>query len=266
MSERKQLIKRLFSSAAFIAVACYTIFFSPYWFFVLVVEAFVLFGLLEYFGLAQKKGYFINKSLGLIFGLLLPLSRHLPGEAVIFTTAILSLCISNFHKDLKDQAIISTALTLFGLVYVGWFFSFLVKIRSFYQGPLWVFYLISVVKIGDAAAYFVGKKFGTHKFIVHISPNKSVEGAVASFAATFLLSLASKLYLTEVPLSHLALLGIVFGIVSQLGDLSESLFKRDAGIKDSGQIPGLGGVLDVMDSLLFCIPINYYYLVVMKWY
>ncbi len=266
MSKQTQLSKRLIASAIFISLSSYAIFFSPYWFFVLLVEVFIFFGLLEYFGLAQKKGYVVNKYLGLTFGLLLPLCRHLPGEAVIFTIAILSLCINNFQKELKDKAIMTTALTLFGLVYVAWFFSFLVKIRSVYQGSLWIFYLISIVKIGDAAAYFIGKKFGAHKFIVHISPNKSIEGAVASFLATFIASLLAKLYLIDVPLSHLAVLGVIFGILSQLGDLSESLLKRDAGIKDSGQIPGLGGILDVMDSLLFCIPIMYYYLVMMKWY
>jgi len=260
MSEKTQLGRRLISSAVFIALALYTIFFAPIWLFILVVEAFVILGLLEYFNLAQRKGYFINRYLGLFFGFLIPLSLQFSAEGVIFTIAALSLCIYNFNKDLKDQALINTALTLFGLIYVAWFFSFLVKIREFYNGPLWVFYLILIIKSGDAAAYFIGKKFGTHKFLVHISPNKSLEGAIASFLGTFVVSLFSKSYLTDVPLSHLAVLGVIFGILSQLGDLSESLFKRDAGVKDSGQIPGLGGMLDVMDSLLFCIPIAYYYL------
>lgn len=261
MKSISQLGRRLISSGILIALSIYAIFFSPLWFFILIVEGFVIFGLLEYFNLAQRKGYFINRYLGLFFGFFLPISLQFSGEGVIFTIAVLSLCIYNFNKDLKDQALINTALTLFGLVYVAWFFSFLIKIRAFYDGALWVFYLILVIKSGDAAAYFVGKKFGTHKYIVHISPNKSVEGAVAGFFGTILVSLISKLYLQDVPLSHLAVLGIIFGILSQLGDLSESLFKRDAGVKDSGQIPGLGGVLDVMDSLLFCIPIAYYYLV-----
>lgn len=260
MSESKQLGRRLMTSAIFIVLAVYTIFFSPFWFFILMVEGFVVFGLLEYFNLAQRKGYYINRYLGLFFGFLLPLSLPYSGEGVIFTVAVLSLCIYNFNKDLKDQAMINTALTLFGLIYVAWFFSFLIKIREFYDGSLWVFYIILIIKSGDAAAYFIGKRFGTHKLITHISPNKSVEGAVAGLLGTFIVSLISKVYLTDVPVSHLAVLGIVFGILSQLGDLSESLFKRDAGVKDSGQIPGLGGILDVMDSLLFCIPIAYYYL------
>ncbi len=262
MNEQTQFVRRLIWSTILIVLSAYTIFFSPFWFFVLIIEGFVILGLLEYFNLVQRKGYLINRYLGLFFGILIPLSLHFfSAEGVVFTIAVVSLCIYNFNKALKDQAIINTALTLFGLIYVAWFFSFLIKIHAFHDGPLWVFYLISIIKIGDAAAYFVGKKFGSHKYIVHISPNKSVEGAVAGFLATFLFSLISKCYLRHAPLAHLAALGILFGILSQLGDLSESLFKRDAGVKDSGSIPGLGGALDVMDSLLFCIPITYYYLI-----
>lgn len=260
MNPNTQFGRRLLWSGILVALSSYTIFFAPAWFFFLTVELFVFFGLQEYFDLAQKKGFVINRYLGLVFGCLIPFSLLFSGEAVIFTLAVLMLCIYNFNKALKDQALINTALTLFGLIYVAWFFSFLIKIRAFPDGPLWVFYLIFIIKMGDAAAYFVGKKFGTHKYIVHISPNKSVEGAVAAFLGTLIFSLGSKIYLPNVPFFHLIILGVVFGILSQVGDLCESLFKRDAGVKDSGQIPGLGGVLDVIDSLLFCIPIIYFYL------
>ncbi|MBI3998984.1 MAG: phosphatidate cytidylyltransferase, partial [Candidatus Omnitrophica bacterium] len=174
----------------------------------------------------------------------------------------LAFFIFYFRPQLKEHALINTALSLFGLVYVAWFFSFLAKIRVLEHGALWVFYVILIIKAGDAGAYFIGKKFGSHKYIIHISPNKSVEGSIAGFVVTFLLSLLSKLYLKDIPLSHLAILGIVLGVLGQLGDLAESLLKRDAGVKDSGNIPGLGGVLDVLDSLLLAIPVTYYYLTV----
>ena len=262
MSETAQLWKRLTWSAVLIAVSVYTIFWAPTWFFLLAVELFVIVGLSEYFSLAEKKGFFINRYLGLIFGALLPIPFYLPGETIIFTAAVLCLFVFNFHRRLREQAMASTALTLFGLVYVGWFFSFLTKIRAFPQGTLWIFYVIFIIKMGDAAAYFVGKRFGTHKYIVHISPNKSVEGSVAGFITTVLVSVASKVYLQHVPLMHLFWLGVLLGIFGQLGDLAESLLKRDAGVKDSGNIPGLGGVLDVIDSLLLVIPILYYYLTI----
>ena len=264
MSEIQNLLKRLLWSAVLISVAAYSIFWSPWWLFLIIIEVFVILGLLEYFDLAQRKGFFINRYLGLIFGILLPLPFYLPGEAMILTVAILCLFIFNFHRHLKEQAIVGTALTLFGLVYVAWSFSFMTKIRALEHGDLWVFYIIFIIKMGDAAAYFIGKRFGKHKYAVHISPNKSVEGAVAGFVMTVVASVFSKLYLRQIPLSHLVVLGVLIGILGQLGDLAESLLKRDAGVKDSGHIPGLGGVLDVVDSLLFTIPVTYYYLTVVK--
>ena len=264
MTEYKQLGKRLSWSAVLVSVASYTIFFSPSWFFLLVVELFVVLGLIEYFNLAEKKGFFVNRYLGIAFGILLPLPFYFQGEAAIFTIAILCIFVFNFHRAFKNQAIVSTALTLFGLIYVAWFFSFLTKIRALEYGARWIFYVIFIIKLGDAAAYFVGKRFGAHKYIVHISPNKSVEGAIAGFATTFLASLGSKIYLPHIPIFHLAVLGTVIGVLGQLGDLAESLLKRDAGVKDSGNIPGLGGVLDVIDSLLFTIPVTYYYLTTLQ--
>lgn len=260
--ESSQLYKRLIWSAILVAVSAYAIFSASSWFFLATVEVLIVLGLLEYFQMAEKKGFFINRVLGLIFGMLLPLAFHLPGETIVLTVAVLCLFIFNFHRRLREQAMASTALTLFGLIYIGWFFSFLTKIRVLPNGPLWIFYLVFILKMGDAAAYFIGKRFGTHKYIVHISPNKSVEGALAGFVMTVVTSLLSKIYLPLVPLGHLFGLGVLLGILGQLGDLAESLLKRDAGVKDSGNIPGLGGVLDVMDSLLLTIPVLYYYLTV----
>lgn len=260
MSEIRQLTKRLGWSAALIAVSTYAIFGSPMWLFLIAVEAFIILGLLEYFNLSRAKGFPLNPYLGLAFGVLFPLPFHFLSGPAILMAATLALFIFYFRPQLKEHALVRTALSLFGLVYVAWFFSFLAKIRALDQGALWVFYVILIIKTGDAGAYFVGKKFGRHKFIVHVSPNKSVEGAVAGFLVTFLLSLCSKLYLRDIPISHLAILGVVLGILGQLGDLAESLLKRDAGVKDSGTIPGLGGILDVLDSLLLTVPATYYYL------
>src|SRR3989338_767782 len=221
--ETKLLLKRLGWSAVFIAITVYAIFWAPPWLFLLTVEAFIILGLQEYFGLVERKGFFITRYLGLTVGVFLPLSYYSQGDVMILSIAVLCLFIFNFHRRFKENASVSTALTLFGLVYVAWFFSFLTKIRAFDHGPLWVFYLILIVKAGDAAAYFVGKSYGKHKYIVHVSPNKSVEGAVAGFSFTFLLSLLSKTYLTHVPILDLAILGALFGILGQLGDLAESL-------------------------------------------
>lgn len=260
MKESSQLIKRLSWSALLIAIAAYALFGSPLWFFLVVIVAVVLLGLSEYFNMAEKKGYFINRYLGWCFGALLPFPLYVSGDVIILTIAVLCLFIFNFHKRYREQAIVSTALTFFGLIYVAWFFSFLAKIRVFPHGRLWIFYIIFILKMGDAVAYFIGKRFGAHKYIVHISPNKSVEGAIAGLITTVAASMGSAYYLENVPLSHLFFLGLLLGVLGQLGDLAESLLKRDAGVKDSGNIPGLGGILDVIDSLLLTVPVLYYYL------
>jgi len=262
MVEKKQLTKRLLLSFILISLSFYAIFLAPNWFFILVVEFFVLAGITEYFNLAEKKGYVLNRYLGLVFAALFPLSYHIAAESIIFMVAVLCLFLFNFHRRLKDQALISTALTLFGLVYVAWFCSFLTKIRWLDNGAFWVFYVILIVKVGDAGAYFIGRNFGRYKYAVHISPNKSVEGAIGGFLFTVVASVMSKVFLTEVPIAHLFFLGFVVGILAQLGDLAESLIKREVNIKDSGNWPGLGGVLDVLDSLLFTLPCVYYYILV----
>ncbi len=260
MIEAEQLTKRLILSALLVGIAVTTIFFAPPWFFFLVIEAFVLLGLNEFLTLAEKKAIVINRALGLFFGALFPLSYYFPSESIIFVTACLTLFVFNFHRRLQEQALISTAVTTFGLVYVAWFFSFLMKIRYLPNGAKWVFYTILVVKLGDAAAYFIGKSFGRMKLVEHISPQKSVEGAVAGFLATVLASLLFKIFLPHVGLVHFLVMGIALGLLSGLGDLAESLVKRNVGVKDSGNLPGLGGMLDILDSLLLSIPFVYYYL------
>lgn len=255
-----QLAKRLLSSAVLIAVTSYAIFFSPGWFFFLVVEMLILLGLNEFFVLAEKKGIVINRYLGLFFGGLLPFSFYFSADSLILMMACLSFFVFNFDKRLRSHALLGTAVSLLGIVYVAWFFSYFMKIRHLPNGPLWVFYTILLVKGGDAGAYFLGTHLGRIKLSEHISPHKSLEGAIGGFVTTLALSFLSKLYLPQVDFVHLAVLGIAVGILAQLGDLAESLIKRDAGVKDSGAVPGLGGMLDVLDSLLFSVPFVYYYL------
>ncbi len=253
--------KRLASSAFLISITIFTIFFAPEWVFFLVVLSFSVLALNEFFILAQKKDIVINRYLGIFFGIALAFSMFFSAEAVVLATACLAIFIFNFHRSLRGQALISVAMTLFGIIYACWFFLHLLKIKSLPHGDFWVFYTILLVKGGDAGAYFVGKKFGKIKLMEHISPNKSVEGACGGFLATVILSLGSKVYLYSIPIFHLLWLGILLGVLSQLGDLAESLIKRDVGVKDSGQIPGLGGILDILDSLILTIPFVYYYLI-----
>jgi len=258
------LKKRLIFSAAFIALALLAIFAAPNWFFFLVIEGFGLAAFSEFLSLAEKKGIPVNRAAGLFLAAILCLSAYFRAESLALVLAVLVLSVLNFARPSRDHALVSTAVTLFGMVYVVWFFSHFIHIRLLPHGSFWIFYTLLLAKGGDAGAYFVGKKFGRTKLIEHISPNKSVEGAFGQFAVTVLLSLVSKIYLPQAGFSSLFLMGAVVGILAQLGDLAESVLKRDAGVKDSGQVPGLGGILDVLDSLLLTIPSIYYAIVYLK--
>jgi len=256
-----QLVRRVAVSSVFIAVACAAIFFLPQWFFFLVVEGFILIGLNEFFSLAEQKGLIIHRGVGLFFGALLPFTSYFSLQPTVPLMACVALFIFLFNRRSPDRTITSVAVSVFGIVYVAWFFAYLLKIKILPEGAWWVFYTLLIVKGGDAAAYFVGKKFGRTKLLEHVSPKKSIEGALAQMIATISFSLLSVFYL-HAPLLHLFILGTMVGLLALLGDLAESLIKRDAGAKDSGKIPGLGGMLDIMDSLLFTVPFVYFYLTV----
>lgn len=255
------LKKRLIMSAILVAITLYVIFAGPMWLFIAVVEFYAVVGLYEYLQLAKKKDIEVNIRLGLFFGALVPLAMVSSLDPFILAMACLVLFVSCFKKSLNPGSLGHTAMTFFGIVYVTWFFSHLIKIREMEHGAAWVFYVLLISKGGDAGAYFTGMRYGKKKLMEHISPNKSVEGAIGGLITSVLLSLLAKFYIPGVSFADLFFLGIIVGGLAQLGDLAESLIKRDTGVKDSGNLPGLGGVLDILDSLLFSIPFVYFYLV-----
>lgn len=171
-------------------------------------------------------------------------------------------------------AILYVSTSFFGALYIALPMALMLKILyptsispQFVDGRLWLAYLIGVTKMTDIAAYFAGKRWGKTKLAPHLSPGKTLVGAIAGFLAAVFLSLIFYFISHLVPQNvfHLTLveslvLGGAIGVFSQLGDLAESLLKRDAHVKDSNSMPGFGGVLDLVDSLLFTIPIVYLFL------
>lgn len=150
-------------------------------------------------------------------------------------------------------------LTLLGFFYLPLPLSFLAKLRTLEFGVEWVFLVLALVMVGDSAAYFIGSAIGKAKLYPAISPNKSVEGALGGLAGSlFAVLLFSGLFLPELGYGVAILVAIVVGVFSQVGDLFESMLKRSCGVKDSGtMIPGHGGMLDRLDSLLFAFPSAY---------
>ncbi|MCG3126586.1 MAG: hypothetical protein CHACPFDD_01437 [Phycisphaerae bacterium] len=173
-----------------------------------------------------------------------------------------------------EQALVNLSSTLFVIYYAGGLVGFLTKLRMEVggrAGAIVLLFSIFLIKITDTGAFFVGRSFGRHKLIEWLSPKKTWEGLAGGLAAAVLASLAIGSYLNFqgiVPMSAgrltypwgLIVLGLLMGLVSVAGDLCASLLKRDAAIKDSSSlIPGLGGTLDVLDSILLTAPAAWFF-------
>ncbi len=186
---------------------------------------------------------------------------------ILLTTIFLS--IYELFRNGKS-AIANLGGTLLGIYYIGLFASSLVQIREFFRediiyerGGYLILALFIMIWLCDSAAYFLGTAFGKHKLFPRVSPKKSWEGAIAGFLFSVLgMIVMRELFLSFLSLSQAVILGAVVGVVGQTGDLIESLFKRDAGVKDSSSlIPGHGGIFDRFDSLLFSAPFVYLFLI-----
>lgn len=155
------------------------------------------------------------------------------------------------------------AVSLFGLLYIPLLLAHAVLLRTLPAGRDWILVVLFVVMASDTLAYFIGMKWGRHRLYAAVSPKKSVEGALGGLAGGVLGATLCKVWFFQgLGGVDILLLGLGVGAFSQLGDLVESLLKRSFGVKDSGAlIPGHGGLLDRLDSLLFAFPVTYYYAV-----
>lgn len=258
------LIKRIISSILLIVFISAIVIVK--WVCGLVTILFVILGLNEYFSMLEKKGIKIYKYLGIGIGVIIPLTIAFQFELTkswelfLIVFALLALIIMQFRRRDNSGSIVDISTTLFGILYVSWFLSFMIKIR-YLEGGLGLFLTVLLIaKLGDIGAYIIGSRFGKTLLLPRISPKKSVEGSIGGLIFSMFGALISKPFLNFSYL-HVLLLGLFFGVLAQLGDLSESLIKRDCQIKDSGNIfPGMGGVLDIVDSLLFTAPVFYFYI------
>jgi phosphatidate cytidylyltransferase len=287
LSRGKIFLRRLISSVVLWTIVLLAIFsesriVSSY-FFLLIMFLLAGAGLIEFYDLARKIGLPCYKGWGIFGGLLLMtaaffyLSGNLagkvtPAQANDFETTflilfVLGLCVRQFVSKSNPEAITAIATTLFGLMYIPWLLNFIQKI-NFYpgvEGRFYVLYFILVTKFSDLGAYVTGSLFGKHKMIPRISPGKTWEGFAGAVVVSTLVSVGyAKLAagkLPELTVLHAVILGVILSSTAVVGDLIESLFKREAGVKDSGRLfPGIGGILDLMDSLLFNAPLMYLYL------
>lgn len=217
----------------------------------------------EYIQFAKERGIRVQTGLMIAFSLLLTISflGRSPGTIFFIGTILLFA----FHFRAKDGAIVDLAVSLFALVYIAVPLGMILKTLyfPFVDGRLWVAYLLAVTKITDIGGYFGGHFFGRRKLAPHISPGKTVEGAICGLISALLVSYLFHLLGVVGQLEWIGL-GLGLGCIGQFGDLAESLLKRDANLKDSNALPGLGGVLDMVDALLFSAPLLYFYLTVFR--
>jgi len=189
-------------------------------------------------------------------GLLMPL---------LLASAVVLPLIGLLSRRQKEGAFTTWAWTIAGVLYVGWLLSYLVALRGLDGGRNWVFFALFATWASDTTAFFIGRRFGRHKLAPNISPGKTWEGSVGGIVGAIIVSV---LFFTPTPF-HLPLvywqaivLSILVSIFGQIGDLVESLLKRNMGVKDSGRLmPGHGGILDRLDSIIFAGIVVYYYVI-----
>ena len=263
------IIKRVVTSLVILSAVFYIIFFLPNWGFSALVIFFIATALYEFFSIVEKKGIVVYKYYGMLIGIAIPVAVYFQkGEGYsnleplfIVITCLFGLILQIIRREKTRNHLTSIAILLFALFYISWFLSFFIKIKFLQEGAKLVTFLVLVTKGGDVGAYFIGKYFGKHPLIPRISPYKTKEGAIGGLLTCVVIAVLSKSFLPEFTYSRLIFLGFLFGVLGQIGDLAESLFKRDFDAKDSSRaLPGLGGMLDTIDSLLFTTPIFYFYL------
>jgi len=202
---------------------------------------------------------------GLIWTLFFIVSPHFSYTFIVpllITSAVVLSMLFLVFLPQKEGAFTTWVWTMAGILYVGWLLSFLVALRLD-AGRNWVFYALLTTFASDTAAFFVGRAVGRHYLAPQISPRKTWEGAAAGVLGAVIISLLFTLPTPlNLPLSYgqAVWLGLLVSIVGQFGDLAESLLKRSRGMKESGNLmPGHGGLLDRMDSVVFAGVVVYYF-------
>jgi phosphatidate cytidylyltransferase len=273
----KDLLKRLFFSFCLIGLIALLLTFAyvPFFSFIVAISIslFAMIATYEFMSICKVK---VNqpKALLIIFSPLIVLSFFLSAvneqfssfPLVLIFLAIIAIFIHHFNS-IKDS-IAEISIAVFSFLYISVPLGMLVYIlysplsSDIEDGRIWIVIILALSKISDIFGYFIGKIFGRNKLIEKVSPNKTIEGSIAGVVATLILSIIIQYYFPMAFGNYImaVLIGLITVILSQIGDLGESLMKRDAKIKDSNKIPGIGGILDSLDSLLFTIPFYYIWL------
>jgi phosphatidate cytidylyltransferase len=288
-SRHRELGLRLLTAAVLIPGVLWMIAQGGFWVLGTVV-AITLLGIRELYQLLEAKGAQPLWGIGMAAGGLLPVVGYFGNEyhaTMLMTASLLAFMVVQVGKAQISQALASISGTFFGVFYVGWLLTHAVTLRNFQSvvgakwgadaaalyhpnaGAFFLVFCLTAVVLCDAGAYFAGRAWGRRKLAPKVSPGKTVEGALGGVALGTLGGLACK-GIFELQWPELsagiswgwaAALGFVCAVAGMVGDLVESLLKRDAALKDAGALlPGMGGILDRIDSALLAIPVLYYLL------
>jgi phosphatidate cytidylyltransferase len=266
------ILKRIIASAIFIPCLIIIARRGGYYYLALI-NIMILIGLWEFYKMMEAKGLKPYKAMGILSGL--ALSWYIFFQQGIYANLFMSvifigIMVLELARKEKGLAVYHISVTVFGVFYIGWLGSHLILLRElphikglqYSLGFSFVMVTFALTWCYDTGAYFVGGWLGRRKLFPSISPGKTLEGAIGGVLCSLIGIFVARVVIAPY-LTILQSVGLAFGasIVGQLGDLCESMIKRDVKIKDSSRaIPGHGGVLDRFDSLLFTAPLIYYVL------
>ena len=262
------LYKRVISGLLFLPIFYLVTWQLPPVYFTALVLVAAAVGQYEFYRMAQARGFHPQRALGTALGVLIVIwSYHplLPDQEhfLVLSGSLLLIMVARlFSSRPVDGALEDVATTFLGVFYVAMLFAFQVVIRTGVNGKQWLVFLYFIIWASDIGAYSIGIPFGRHRLYEKVSPKKSIEGLVGALVASAGMALLCRIwFMPAIGTAEAIEIALVLSAVGTIGDLAESLFKRAVGVKDSGGIiPGHGGILDRMDSMLFAAPVLYYYL------
>lgn len=216
-------------------------------------------GLLRYSGIAIGILTISVAYLSAHYWIVQDLSKNLLIDLFAVSFLIVA-CIRLFSKRSPASSLHDIAAVIVAVVYIPGLLCYQIYLRE--HGAEWIIFLYGCVWASDSLAYYIGSGIGKRKLYKEVSPNKTIAGAAGSIAGGAIGAVILKtalIYSISLPFVKAVIMGIIIGVMTVIGDLVESMFKRDAGVKDSGNIlPGHGGILDKLDSVLFAGPVLYW--------
>jgi phosphatidate cytidylyltransferase len=279
---------RVLTALVLIPIVIALVLFTPTWTVAIALAIITILALWEYFALGDAIGHrpyrfwtiFCSLFLVLLqiaesfndrypasrFGVGEHVTRSLPSLTWIFFLFVLGLTVLTlFTRRPLVESLPAAGISSSAILLVAFPLSYAVRLHAFSaNGPRLLLFALAITWAADTTAYFVGRSLGKHPLAPHISPKKTWEGSIGGIIGSLLVAYGFS-FLIHIPLPHLLAMATVGNIAGQMGDLLESACKRSAGAKDSGHLlPGHGGILDRIDALILCIPVIWFYLVIVN--